>query len=197
VTFPEALRLLNLPHGTKPEDAHPHWKDQTVAATHAENHELLRLLSQAKQAIKRRTLKRCTYPGCNNPTSGERCSIHLRNTVAMKNETRIPAVTNGVSEIESGVEVTHAVRSISSPIAEAIRKLRDQGKVGDSFTAFIKAPSNVATIAKREGVQIITRKVYPEKTDPTHNKRKLCRIWRSDGKTADELNRIIHDQNRE
>lgn len=76
MSYKDALQLLQLPAGTEPERAYPVWRQAHVAARRAGDDERERVLSQVRQAIRKRTPRRCAVCNCVVSRMAVTCDIH-------------------------------------------------------------------------------------------------------------------------
>lgn len=190
MNYPAALRALGLPCRSKVKAARTAWKEQTVAAHRQDNPEQLRLLSQVKQAIKRRTMGTCQTCGVHVAQSSTFCAMHYQ-FHRSNGKRRIPmAVEPVLYKIQSGVLITQQ-RKPPSPLRAALEALA-KAKVGDSFQAWMRGNGEAVRIAKQLGIGVVSRKMYPPKSHPHRKEYFLYTIWRTDAFKPDEVNDLIN-----
>lgn len=139
--------------------------------------EELKKLSQVKEYLKRLRRRICVC-GKRKSVNGERCP-----ECAMA-EGRVRGVGNSeeVPVIERGVMI--GGRQMPTALSLAMGGLKE---VGESFE-IQRSLSAIRNEARRSGVGVITRRMSRAGEVPRY------RVWRSDGKTREEVNQIIRER---
>ncbi len=165
------------------EAARARWKELTAAARLAGDDNRAAELSQVKEALKKlwNAKNDRVCPRCGNGKSphAQYCQV-CRGTV--NNNGYVEERNNTVEcKIESGVLVPEITRH--GELTQTLRKL----ELGQSFVTG-KSMSSIGNIARTSGIKVICRRENPAEKDP---KKRLIRVWRCDGLTAEELNQRI------
>lgn len=195
-TFARAKELVGLPSDfeLRSEETYAHalacWKERTIAARREGRDADAAELSRAKECFKarhhRRVSRICKCGEAKNPHA-EFCQVCSRTNRYYRNQV--------MEHTETHVEL-NAMEPTLVPVPERstragkmrlmCQQLATTGQVGDSFVTD-KPPASVSTVARTLGMKIIFRLVNPQEKDA----KRLYRVWRSDGKSMEELNDII------
>lgn len=173
------------------EVALAYWKEKTVAARREGNDALAAELSCAKELFRKRHATRVNrLCACGRGKSAHAVRCRICSTTARYYGNKVMEST------ETNVEL-NAIETALVPVPERstragkmrlmCRQLATKGQVGDSFVTD-KPPPTVNTVARNLGMKIIYRLANPQEKD---RKKRLYRVWRSDGKSMEELNDII------
>lgn len=167
------------------------WKEKTVAARNANDDALAAELSQCKELFKRRhtnrVLRVCPKCGGSKSTHAMNCSVCARRERFYPNEIPSTSVVMKEHEIEEGLVIIGPRCHQTGVLTSIIRKLASSGNVGDSFITD-KQSTSIKNVARMAGMEVIVRIANPEEKD---KKKRRYRVWRSDGKSMEEVNEII------
>jgi hypothetical protein len=168
------------------------WKARTVDARQAGDDGAASVLSQCKEAFKRRHSRaqnrHCPRCGVAKQQHARHCQVCAR---AVRNGTdkSIPERSTIMTEheIEDALMPIPHARHGDSGVTEACRKLAAIGQIGDSFITS-KSASSVNNASRPLGLRVMVRLTNPMERD---RKKQFRRVWRSDGLRPEEVNEII------
>lgn len=168
------------------------WKERTVDARRANQDRLAADLSLAKANIVKRQKRlaslRCPRCGKLKSPTAEQCRPCALYTRFYSD--KVEAMNNPeLYKVETPVEAIPDRSTRAGPLMIALRKLAT-GQIGDTFVTD-KNGTMVASAARKLGGNVIVRCINTGEKDP---KKRLYRVWRSDGLSMDEVNAVIRDR---
>lgn len=201
LTFNKAKQRLGLPPDFEVADqacmdaALKLWKDKTIVARRANEDNLAAELSEAKMVLCKRYERRKSRfcPDCGQAKSfhSQRCSLCARSARFPADEKVNPVSVKVIPmkehEIEESLVIIGPRCHQTGVLTSIIRKLATTGNVGDSFVTD-KQSTSIKNVARMAGMEVIVRIANPEEKDL---KKRRYRVWRSDGKTLEEVNALI------
>jgi predicted RNA-binding Zn-ribbon protein involved in translation (DUF1610 family) len=167
------------------------WRERTVAARRKNDDHTAAVLSECKEVFKKR-YNRIVSRHC--PTCGEAKSAHSMQCRMCSYADRylrhnLPShsAIMKTHEIEEGLVVVPAITHRTGELSSICRKIATTGQIGDSFVT-PKSSTSVNGVARTLGMKVLIRCANPEEKD---KKKRLYRVWRSDGFDMDQVNEII------
>lgn len=164
------------------------WKELTVEArkqnddAHAATLSLCKVLIQKKyQYHKSRICPKCGRAKARHSAHCQMCNVQLAYYSDKLDEPKIM-----LHQIESALIPVPNIQRKQGELVRAL-KILGEGNIGDSFVTN-RSASSCVFMAKTLGGNIICRIANPTEKDP---KKRLYRIWRTDGLSQDEVNAIL------
>ena len=195
--FPTAKRLCGLDEQfeikTKSdfEYALRFWRERTVAARRANDDTTAATLSQCKEIFKRLYNRIASYrcPDCDQGKSlyAVRCNMCARIYRYYRHSIPSQSSLMKIHEIEEGLVIVPPITHRTGELSAICRKLATTGQIGDSFTT-PKSSTSTNAVCRALGMTVIIRMVNHEEKD---KKKRIYRVWRSDGLSMDEVNEIL------
>lgn len=169
------------------------WKDLTVEARRTENMAEAAKLSEVKNIIKavHQREKNSICPDCGNRKSSKcaRCNTcdkrHRFYPKTLKESQNMSDISN-LNKVEKALSLIPDVPRKTSALMMALTEL-SKGQIGDSFVTH--KPANSVLQQARYAGGIVTCRLINQ--GETERKKRRYRVWRTDGKSMEEVNEII------